>query len=172
MQQTRLASIAGGVALAALVSACSTSPRVTVNTPPAPAPVYSSTTVTPAAAPVYSTAPVGLEYGRITNIQYFPGGVARSGPNVPGAILGAVAGAVIGNQVGGGSGRDAATVLGGAAGAAVGSQVGRSTTVTEAMYRITVQTDAGAMRYYDVPAAGDLHVGDRIRVDNGVIYRA
>jgi hypothetical protein len=40
------------------------------------------------------------------------------------------------------------------------------------MYRITVQTDAGVVRYFDVPATGDLHVGDRIRVDSGVIYRA
>ena len=170
MRQTRLASLAGGVAAAALVSACTTSPRVEVNVPPQPAPVYSSTTVQPV-APV-AVAPVGVEYGRVTNIEYFPGGVARSGPNVPGAILGAVAGAVIGNQIGSGSGRDAATVLGGAAGAAVGSQVGRGTTVTGAVYRVTVQIDTGIVRYYDVPATGDLHVGDRIRVDNGVIYRA
>ena len=136
--------------------------------PPQSAPVYSSTTVTPG----YATAPQGLEYGRVTNIEYFAGGVSRSAPNVPGAILGGVAGAILGNQIGGGSGRAAATVLGGAAGAAVGSQVGRTTNVAEAMYRITVQTDAGVIRYYDVPAAGDLHVGDRVRVDNGVIYRA
>ena len=167
----RLATIAGASALAAL-AACSTSPRVEVNVPPQPAPVYSSTTVTPS-SPV-AVAPVGVEYGRIVNIEYFQGGVARSGPNVPGAILGAVAGAVIGHQIGGGSGRDAATVLGGAAGAAVGSQVGRNTTTTasDAVYRITMQTDTGVMRYYDVPASGDLRVGDRVRVDNGVIYRA
>ena len=167
MRTTRLASIAGGVAIAALVSACSTDRSVSVNVPPQSAPVYSSTTVTPS----YATAPVGVEYGRVTNIEYFAGGVSRSAPNVPGAILGGVAGAILGNQIGGGSGRAAATVLGGAAGAAVGSQVGRTTNVAEAMYRITVQTDSGVVRYYDVPAAGDLHVGDRVRVENGVIYR-
>jgi uncharacterized protein YcfJ len=165
MRSTRLASIAGGVAVVALVSACTS-----VNVPPQPAPVYSSTTVTP--PPVYAAAPVGVEYGRVTDIQYYPGGVARSGPNVGGAILGAVAGAVIGHQIGGGTGRDAATVLGGVGGAALGSQVGRTTTVADAVYRITIQTDAGAVRYFDVPASGDLHVGDRVRVDNGVIYRA
>ncbi len=172
MRTIRLASIAGGVAALAMVSACTTDRSVAVNVPPQPAPVYSSTTVTPApAASTYATAPVGVEYGRITNIQYFPGGVARSGPNIPGAILGAVAGGVIGHQIGGGSGRDAATVLGGAAGAAVGSQVGRTTQVADAVYRITVQTDSGIVRYYDVPASGDLQVGDRVHVDNGVIYR-
>jgi outer membrane lipoprotein SlyB len=98
--------------------------------------------------------------------------VSRSGANVPGAILGGVAGAVLGNQIGRGGGRDAATVLGGAAGAAVGSQVGRTNSVTEPVYRITMQTDQGTVRVYDVPATGDLHVGDRVRVENGVIYRA
>lgn len=161
----RLAPVAGGVALVALVSACTTSPRVEVNVPP---PVYSSNTVTTVPS---APAQVGAEYGRVVNIEYFAGGVSRSRPNVPGAIVGAVAGAVIGNQIGSGSGRDAATVLGGAAGAAVGSQVGRTTTVADAVYRVTVQTDTGLMRYYDVPASGDLRVGDRVRVDNGVIYR-
>ena len=160
----RLAPVAGGVALVALVSACTTSPRVEVNVPP---PVYSSSTVTVPAASV----PVGVEYGRVTDIQYYAGGVSRSGPNVPGAILGAVAGAAIGNQIGAGSGRAAATVLGGAAGAAVGSQVGNTTVTNDSVYRVTVQMDNGAMRYYDVPASGDLRIGDRVRVDNGVIYR-
>lgn len=173
MRTTRLASIAGGVAVAALMSACTTDRSVAVNVPPpqTTAPVYSTTTVAPAPVAGYATAPVAMEYGRVTNIEYFPGGVSRSGPNVPGAILGAVAGAVIGHQIGGGSGRDAATVLGGVGGAAVGSQVGRTTQVADAVYRITVQTDAGTIRYYDVPAQGDLHVGDRVRVENGVIYR-
>ena len=159
----RLAPVAGGVALVALVSACTTSPRVEVNVPP---PVYSSSTVT-----VPANVPMGAEYGRVADIQYYAGGVSRSGPNVPGAILGAVAGAALGNQVGHGSGRAAATVLGGAAGAAVGSQVGGSTVTTDAVYRVTVQMDNGAMRYYDVPASGDLRIGDRVRIDNGVIYR-
>jgi len=147
----------------ALLSACSSRPLV-VNTYPAPV-TYPTTTVT-------VPATVGMEYGRVTNIEYFPGGTARSGANVPGAILGGVAGAVIGHQIGSGSGRDAATVLGGVAGAAVGSQVGRTTTATEAVYRVTVQTDQNAVRYYDVPGTGDLRVGDRVRVDNGMIYRS
>lgn len=49
----------------------------------------------------------------------------RSGANIPGAIAGAVIGGVLGHQVGGGSGRDLATVGGVVAGAAVGAQVGR-----------------------------------------------
>src|SRR5450759_676857 len=45
--------------------------------------------------------------------------------NVPGAVIGAVIGGVLGHQVGGGTGRDIATVGGAVAGGAVGSQVGR-----------------------------------------------
>jgi outer membrane lipoprotein SlyB len=167
MRTTRLAPAAGAAALAALLTACGTSPTV-VNTYPAPPVTYSTTTP----APAVGSVPASLEYGRVANIEYFQGGTARSGLNVPGAVIGAVAGAVLGNQVGGGSGRDAATVLGGVAGAAVGSQVGRSTTTTDSVYRVTVQTDQGALRYYDVPATGELRVGDRVRVENGVIYRA
>jgi hypothetical protein len=43
--------------------------------------------------------------------------------------------------------------------------------VTDPVYRVTVDTDQGAVRYYDVPATGDLHIGDRVRIENGMIYR-
>ena len=33
-------------------------------------------------------------------------------------------------------------------------------------------TDQGITRVYEVPATGDLRVGDRVRIDGGVIYRA
>ncbi len=49
----------------------------------------------------------------------------RSGPNVPGAIVGAVIGGVLGHQVGGGRGNDIATAGGAVVGAAVGANVGR-----------------------------------------------
>ena len=69
------------------------------------------------------------------------GAPTRSGPSVPGAIIGAVAGGVLGHQVGSGTGRDVATVLGAAGGAAVGSQAGRgTTTMAQPAYRVTVQT--------------------------------
>jgi outer membrane lipoprotein SlyB len=35
-----------------------------------------------------------------------------------------------------------------------------------------MQSDQGGIRTFEVPATGDLRVGDRVRVDNGVIYRA
>jgi hypothetical protein len=42
----------------------------------------------------------------------------------------------------------------------------------QTVYRVTVQTDTGAYRSYDVAANADLRVGDRVRIENGVIYLA
>jgi outer membrane lipoprotein SlyB len=38
------------------------------------------------------------------------------------------------------------------------------------VYRVSVQTDSGQLRTYDVSATGDLRPGDRVRIENGVIY--
>ena len=101
------------------------------------------------------------------------GTAAPASHNILGAVVGGLAGAAIGSQIGGGTGRTAATVLGGVAGAAIGNQIARNQqgVTTAPGYRITMQTDRGAMHTYEVPSTGDLRVGDRVRVDNGVIYR-
>ena len=74
----------------------------------------------------------------------------------------------------GGSGRAAATVLGAVGGAVIGNRIAKNndgTTYTGPAYRVTVQVDNGAWRTYEVSGTGDLRVGDRVRVENGVIYR-
>ncbi|WP_041675554.1 glycine zipper 2TM domain-containing protein [Ramlibacter tataouinensis] len=174
MRQHRLVSVAAAGIAAAMLGACA-------GYPSQPASSYPTSTY-PAAgsypAPAPATASSALEFGRVTNIEYVPAGATtQNRPNVIGAVVGGVAGAVLGRQIGGGSGRDVATVLGGVGGAAVGSQVGRNNqpapaTAAGAAYRISVQTDQGVMRTYEVSATGDLRVGDRVRVENGVIYRA
>jgi uncharacterized protein YcfJ len=50
----------------------------------------------------------------------------RGDARVPGALVGALIGGVLGHQIGGGSGRDLATVGGVLAGGAVGARVGRN----------------------------------------------
>jgi outer membrane lipoprotein SlyB len=155
---------------AALLAGCTSTRTVSLSVPPQPVVAAAPAVVTP--APVVVT-PASIEFGRVTNLEYFPRGMAVSRVNIPGAIVGGVAGAVIGNQVGRAlGGRDAATVLGGAAGAAVGSQVGTTPTAIDTGYRVTIHTDAGILRTYDVPTTGDLRVGDRVRVENGMIYRS
>ena len=162
---TRLSSmVAGGLAIA-MLGACSSY-----------GPTYGS-------APMYSSGPVasypvaGTEYGRIVNIEYLPAGTnAPMGNNgsILGAVVGGVAGGLLGSTIGAGAGRAAATVLGAVGGAAVGQHIARNNQgyTTQAGYRITMQSDNGVIRTYEVPATGDLRVGDRVRVDNGVIYRA
>ncbi len=147
------------VAAAALVTAaCSNMPMMGQQTP--------MSTV--------STAPPSLVWGRIARIEYVPPGATTAGnPNLIGAVVGGVAGAALGRTIGEGSGRDVATVLGGVAGAAVGSQVGRNASgvTTTPSYRIAVQSDQGAVYTYEVASAGELKVGDRVRVENNVISR-
>ncbi len=166
-KMTRLTTAVAGSLAAAMLAACSSYPM---------GPTASTYPTTTSTYPVNSYPVAGSEWGRIVNIEYMPVGTnAGTGGSsgILGAVVGGVAGAVLGNQIGSGSGRTAATVLGGVAGAAVGNQVARNSqgVTTQAGYRITMQSDNGVIRTYEVPATGDLRVGDRVRVDNGVIYR-
>ncbi|MBK6008364.1 glycine zipper 2TM domain-containing protein [Ramlibacter ginsenosidimutans] len=164
MNLTRFSSVVVGGIAAATLAACSSYGPTTPSY--SNAPTYNSPAAYPAA---------GTEYGRIVNIEYMPVGTNAS-PNasILGAVVGGVAGGLLGSTIGAGSGRAAATVLGAVGGAAVGQHLARnqSGATTQAGYRITMQSDQGVMRTYEVPATGDLRVGDRVRVDNGVIYRA
>jgi hypothetical protein len=51
-------------------------------------------------------------------------------------------------------------------------QGGTAGATTSPTYRVSIQTDQGAIRVYDVPTTGDLRVGDRVRIENGVISRS
>ena len=76
----------------------------------------------------------------------------RSGPNVPGAIIGGILGGVLGHQIGGGRGRDVATVGGAVAGVAVGSNVGRGgqQVYDQDVQRCTTVPNQGQPQYWDV----------------------
>ena len=73
-------------------------------------------------------------------------------PNVPGAIAGAVIGGVLGHQVGGGRGKDFATVGGAVAGAAIGANVGRGGTqvYSQDVQRCARVDRAARPAYWDV----------------------
>ena len=131
---------------------------------------YPQTTYPQTTYPTATTAPNYVEYGRVSNGDVFRTEQPR-GPGI-GAVLGGVAGAVVGSQIGGGSGRGAATVIGAVGGAVAGNAVqnNRNPNVTET-YRVSVQLDNGVGRAFDVPATGDLRIGDRVRIENGQIYR-
>lgn len=113
-----------------------------------------------------------VEYGRINNIEVFQTQQQQAQASGLGAVLGGVAGAVVGHQFGGGRGRDVATVAGALGGAVAGNSIekNRNPGVSQA-YRVTVQMDNGGARAYDIPATGELRIGDRVRVQNGQLFR-
>lgn len=79
---------------------------------------------------------------------------AQSNANVPAAIAGALIGGILGHQVGGGTGKDLATVGGAIAGAAIGNNVGRNGNTEQAATRDVQRCDnvIGQARpqYWDV----------------------
>jgi outer membrane lipoprotein SlyB len=175
-RNTRIISTASAVALASVLAACSTADPFygAQNFPERqsePMASYSNQ-----AYGNYPTQQVGyVEYGRITNVSLISQG-ARPNSGAGGAALGAVAGGLLGNQIGHGSGRAAATILGALGGAAVGNNIAQGNrayaNTAGPVYRVSVQTDSGQLRTYDVSATGDLRPGDRVRIENGVIYLA
>jgi len=75
----------------------------------------------------------------------------RGNANVPGAVVGAVIGGILGHQVGGGRGKDFATVGGAVAGGAIGANVGRSGgPATQDVQRCTTNSSPNRPDYWDV----------------------
>ena len=85
-----------------------------------------------------------------------------------GAVLGAAAGGVAGHQVGGGRGKDVATVIGALAGAYAGNQAEKSIRA-ETVYRVAIRMDNGGSREITVKDASNLSIGSKVRVNGDVI---
>lgn len=171
---TRFLSLASATALAAALTACGTTDPYGMNNYPVSQPMAGATY----SSGGYQNQQVNMvEYGRVTNVSLISQGTtSNSGNTTAGTVIGAVAGGLLGNQIGGGSGRAAATILGAVGGGIVGNRIaansGPTYNTAGPIYRVSVQTDQGQMRTYDVSATGDLRPGDRVRIENGVIYLA
>lgn len=164
----RLIPVLGMAALAAGLTACGTPDPYGANNYPA-----SPTSNTwPYNTPPQQQQAGYVEYGRITNVALVSRGTNASGNSAAGTVIGGVVGGALGNTIGHGGGRGAATILGAVAGAVVGNNIANRQPYNTAgpVYRVWVQTDSGAMRTYDVSSTGDLRPGDRVRIENGVIY--
>ena len=121
--------------------------------------------------PAGSTTPGYAEYGRVTGVELVRSQETARGAGA-GAVIGGIAGAVLGHQIGRGSGRDLATIAGGVGGAVAGNAIEKnSQTQARDAYRISVRTDNGTVRAYDLSSAGDLRLGDRVRIENGQLFR-
>jgi outer membrane lipoprotein SlyB len=147
MQMHRISTLVSVAALAAL-TACSSEPTRHDRMPGVSSSMQTQTS----------------QYGRVTSIQ------TTERKNVSGRVLGAVLGAAIGSQVGSGTGRAAATGLGAVGGAVAGNQVDQRR--AEEVYRVTVRFDDGTTRQFDFERVDDLRIGDRVKWENGEIYRA
>jgi outer membrane lipoprotein SlyB len=173
---SRMVSLVSVAALAAGLAGCAE------NSEPYGANNYPASSINPnpggvayaPGGPAY-VAPQGVEYGRVTNVALVSNGTSASGNTGAGTVIGGVVGGVLGNQIGHGAGRAAATILGAVGGAAVGNSLenrNRQYATNGPVYRVWVQTDSGVTRTYDVASTGDLRPGDRVRIENGVIYLA
>ena len=108
-------------------------------------------------------------YGVVDSIQVVNGG-GPGGMGV-GTVIGGVVGGLLGNQVGGGTGRAVATAAGVVGGAVVGTQVEQRNRQGGTAYQIGVRLDNGSYQTYTQETVGDLNIGNRVRVDNGRVYR-
>ena len=82
-----------------------------------------------------------------------------------------VSGGLLGNQVGGGTGRQIATVAGAVGGAVVGNQVEGNMKATTT-YEIRVRLDDGTLRTFNQSSAPQWSSGDRVRIVKGRLRAA
>jgi outer membrane lipoprotein SlyB len=88
-----------------------------------------------------------------------------------GAGAGAVLGGLLGHQIGGGSGRNLATVAGAVGGAVVGNRVEGNMHATTS-YEIRVRLDDGTLRTFHQGAQPAWRTGERVRIVKGHLRAA
>ena len=86
-----------------------------------------------------------------------------------GAVVGAIVGGVAGRQVGGGRGRDIATVAGAVGGAVVGNEVEQARDNDDTVYDVRVRMEDGSERVVTVADAGTLNPGTQVTVNGNDI---
>jgi outer membrane lipoprotein SlyB len=85
-----------------------------------------------------------------------------------GAVGGAVVGGVLGHQMGGGRGRDVATVLGALGGGLAGNAIEKNAKKT-VEYQIVVRYEDGTKGLFTQATPPSWRTGDKVKVINGVI---
>jgi outer membrane lipoprotein SlyB len=87
-----------------------------------------------------------------------------------GMITGGVAGALLGHQVGGGTGKDIATVAGAAGGAYAGNKVEQRLKTTQ-VWNVAVEYDNGARANFEFAQDPGLAAGNRVKNSGNSIVR-
>jgi outer membrane lipoprotein SlyB len=134
-------------------------PKVVAKAPEAaPAPVVAQTAPPPAPA-------ICVNCGTVEDIRQ----IEQKGEGTGiGAVAGGVAGAVVGSQIGKGGGKTAATVLGTVGGAVAGHQVEKYVRRT-VKHEVVVRLEDGATRVFTYDTQPSWRIGDRVKIDNGVL---
>lgn len=109
-----------------------------------------------------------IQYGYVEDIGYSTG---RSGTTGGGAVVGGIIGGVIGHQVGSGRGNTAATVAGAAGGALIGNEIERNRNDGGDRIEVRVRLDSGARVTYSQESPRDFRTGDRVRIEDGRVFR-
>jgi outer membrane lipoprotein SlyB len=133
--------------------------------PPAPKPVVAKTEA-PQAVKV-AAAPAPNTVGAVQSIEP----ITETHASGVGAVAGGALGGVLGHQFGKGDGKKAMTVLGAVGGAVAGHQIEKSHNAKVVGYRVQVQLDSGETRTFEPKELEGLKVGDRVRVDQGLLRR-
>lgn len=122
---------------------------------------------TPGLVASQPAAPVAcLGCGRVESTQPIGTGGDPSGVGVVG---GAVIGGVLGHQVGGGTGKQLATLAGAVGGALAGNEVEKQMRAPEQRQRITIRFDDGSSQVFEEAGAARWQAGDRVQVVKGVV---
>lgn len=160
MRTDNLKTAVIGIALM-ILTACGSSPRTSTSAGSIPVTTSSGSSV-----PVTTTTSSVTGYGVVQAIDV----VAKEQAGIGvGTVAGAVVGGVLGNQVGSGTGRKAATVAGAVGGGLVGRQMEQNANAGDQVYRVAVRMDNGSVQTLMQEVAPGVQVGDRVRLDNGVI---
>lgn len=130
---------------------------------PVPVPAIAvASAPTPVAAPVPG---ICRECGVVESVREVAVEAKGSGG---GAVAGGIVGGVIGNQWGRGATRDIATVLGAIGGAYAGNHIEKSIKESK-RYDVSVRFEDGSIRSFSSDTLPTWHVGDRVRLQNGLL---
>ena len=143
------------------------------------APVQQLAAPAPAAAPVKESKPTQVAAAESErnwcatcgNVESVRTITTRAEGSGLGAAGGAVVGGLLGNQVGGGSGRQLATVAGAIGGAVAGNQIEGNMKATTS-YEIRVRLDDGTLRTFRQNSQPQWRNGDRVRIVKGRLRSA
>jgi outer membrane lipoprotein SlyB len=132
-----------------------------------------------APAPIRERAPARLAAaetsphwcGNCGNIESIHTITSRARGSGFGAGAGAILGGLLGHQVGGGNGRQLATVAGAVGGAVVGNQVEGNMHAVHS-YEIRVRLDDGTLRTFHQNSAPAWRTGERVRIVKGRLHTA